>query len=381
MKSIAQNAVAALFDEDVTQVAQRECTAFDLFAREFSQRIVLYGAGGLGHKVLHGLRQNNIEPLAFCDNNPSLHGQLSEGLRVLSPGEAAAIYGKSAVFVAAMWKSQRNDRLIDRLNKLRALGCEKVTTIGSLFWKYHETFLPYFPVDLPHHMYSQLDNIIATAGVWGDERSTQEYFEQVRWRMEMNFDMADAAPEEIYFPEDIFHLDEGEIFVDCGAYDGDSIVPFVSRTSGRFERIYAFEPDASNFERLGAAIAGLPHGEKIVAKQACVGEKSEKISFAALGTDNSVAGQDGAAVDCVALDDVVERATYVKMDIEGYELFALEGMKKIIHDHKPKLAISAYHCQDHLWKIPQLIKSLRPDYKLYLRAHQRDFFDLVCYAV
>ncbi len=57
------------------------------------------------------------------------------------------------------------------------------------------------------------------------------------------------------------------------------------------------------------------------------------------------------------------------MDIEGSEYEALLGLKNKIKKYKPKLAISVYHNNDHLWQIPKLIYELNPDYKFYLRYY------------
>jgi hypothetical protein len=53
----------------------------------------------------------------------------------------------------------------------------------------------------------------------------------------------------------------------------------------------------------------------------------------------------------------------------------------VIREHSPILAISCYHLQDHLWSIPLLINSLNPDYDFYLRPHDLEVWDLVCYAI
>ncbi len=65
--------------------------------------------------------------------------------------------------------------------------------------------------------------------------------------------------EEQYFPvqgsgdeDEIeeFHISENESFVDCGAYDGDTIRSFKNRTNNQYKKIWAFEPDADNFRKL-----------------------------------------------------------------------------------------------------------------------------------
>jgi hypothetical protein len=75
------------------------------------------------------------------------------------------------------------------------------------------------------------------------------------------------------------------------------------------------------------------------------------------------------------------KPTYVKMDIEGSEPEALAGARKIVAEHSPVLAISCYHRQDHLWKIPLQIASLNPNYRFHLRPHDLEMWDLICYAI
>lgn len=361
----------------------RERTEFDRVAGPLVKNLVLCGAGGFGRRTLKGLRRVGIEPIAFADSNSKLWGTQIDRVQCLSPADAAARHGEDAVFVMTMWKATSQDRFLDRLERFRSLGCRTVTTFGPLYWKYPEAFLPYFPVDLSHLVHEQECSAIEAAGVWADERSRREYFEQLRWRLQMNFDMGDPAPEPIYFPEDIFALSTDEVFVDCGAFDGDSVRPFIEKTKGQFRRVFAFEPDPENYSKLEASVSRFACADRITTRRCCVGQQSGTVPFSAFGTDNSVTGLGDTAVECVSLDDIcdVEAPTYVKMDIEGYELDALAGMENILKRDAPKLAISAYHVQDHLWKIPLLIHRQNPSYKLFLRAHQRDFFDLVCYAI
>jgi hypothetical protein len=71
----------------------------------------------------------------------------------------------------------------------------------------------------------------------------------------------------------------------------------------------------------------------------------------------------------------------IKMDIEGFELEALEGAREVIEKHQPILSICVYHRQNDLWRIPLFIRSLVKDYRLFLRPHDVDGWQLVCYAV
>ena len=62
-------------------------------------------------------------------------------------------------------------------------------------------------------------------------------------------------------------------------------------------------------------------------------------------------------IKAVSIDEMLagERASFIKMDIEGAEMPALIGAQKTIEKYKPKLAISIYHKEDDLWEIPYYI--------------------------
>jgi hypothetical protein len=83
------------------------------------------------------------------------------------------------------------------------------------------------------------------------------------------------------------------------------------------------------------------------------------------------------------LDSIIppeEKVTYIKMDIEGAETKALFGAKRIIQQHKPRLAICLYHNPEDYFNIPLLIKEFVPEYKIYMRHHYKSFLETVCYA-
>ena len=98
-------------------------------------------------------------------------------------------------------------------------------------------------------------------------------------------------------------------------------------------------------------------------------------------TDDSGVNMQIGSVECVPLDAVIsEKVTFIKMDIEGSEMKALSGARRLITTYKPKLAICIYHKLDDLWKILQYIHSLVPEYKFYVRHHSILYVDTVLYA-
>ncbi|MEM1671529.1 MAG: FkbM family methyltransferase [Archaeoglobaceae archaeon] len=62
----------------------------------------------------------------------------------------------------------------------------------------------------------------------------------------------------------------------------------------------------------------------------------------------------------------IEKVDFIKIDTEGYEREIIKGAKETIRKFKPKMAISAYHLPDDKEKIPELILSIRDDYRFKL---------------
>lgn len=86
--------------------------------------------------------------------------------------------------------------------------------------------------------------------------------------------------------------------------------------------------------------------------------------------------------NAVTLDDTTTHPiSFIKMDIEGAELNALQGGGNVLQRWYPKLAICLYHRLQDFWQIPTYVKKIVPDYKLYIRHHQEDLGGTVLYAV
>jgi FkbM family methyltransferase len=385
IETSARNELEALLAESVAAAVAREAGTFAQLA-PFGNRIVLFGAGGLGRRVLAGLRGNGIEPLAFSDNNSKLWGTAVDGLAVLSPQDAVRAFGDGAAFVVTVWGALGKDRMRDRIAQLRALGCANVLTFLPLGWKLPDGLLPHYGADLPHRVLAAAGRVRAGFELWADDASRNEYVAQLRWRLLGDFDgLGVPAGHPIYFPRDLCSLRADEVFVDCGAFDGDTARLFAHEAGGRFGKIVAFEPDPVSFEKLRHTLRTLPgaHGDNVVAHPYATAAKSERLRFIASGTAMSALGEGDLEVEATTLDEMLAdcKPTYVKMDIEGSEPDALAGAAGIIAEHAPVLAISCYHRQDHLWEIPLQIHALNPKYRFYLRPHDIEMWDLICYAI
>ena len=71
-------------------------------------------------------------------------------------------------------------------------------------------------------------------------------------------------------------------------------------------------------------------------------------------------------IDALVKEKQLQKVDFIKLDIEGAEPYALKGAAETIRKFKPKLAIAIYHSISDFVTIPEYIRSLCPEYKLYL---------------
>lgn len=177
------------------------------------------------------------------------------------------------------------------------------------------------------------------------------------------------------------NFNDNESFVDVDAYDGSSTIEFINKNNGKYKNIYMFEPSDDMY----AFCCGIAkkYNNINVYKNVAWSEKTF-ISFSDDSTPEScITTGCNKRIEAIRLDDCLKdkEISYIKMDIEGAEMQALEGVRTIISEQKPKLAISVYHKPIDIWEIPIFILSLNPDYKLYLRIYSYTGTETVLYAI
>lgn len=227
--------------------------------------------------------------------------------------------------------------------------------------------------------------------ILNDEKSKEIFKKMILYRSSLNQkDLPPYCLNDEYFPKDIIKLSDCEVFTDCGAYDGDTIMRFIKETNGKYKQIIAFEPDTKNFNTI----------KKNNFKNCCcfkLGLWNEKktLNFYEDGSASSKLVQTNAvttrfenkrievAISLEAIDNIKEctESTFIKMDIEGAELNALKGARKTIYKNRPKLAICIYHADNDMLDIPLWIHGLNLGYKLYVRQHFGGCQETVLYAI
>lgn len=222
------------------------------------------------------------------------------------------------------------------------------------------------------------EEILKTVALYEDDVSRLILYRYLFSKLSKNRYMKDVALYPQYYPPEIqSRLKPNEVFVDCGAYTGDTIEQFISVTDNQFSKIYAFEIDRHSF---GELTSKFYQDKRIVLQQIGISDTCGKIqccSAAGPGTSFVLYRPSGKleSVNVNSLDNLMQCETikeivsFVKMDIEGAELLALHGMVNLLKKYRPKLAICVYHKPEDIWAIPVFIKKIVPEYKFFLRHH------------
>ncbi len=181
---------------------------------------------------------------------------------------------------------------------------------------------------------------------------------------------------------DVFSPVENEIFVDAGAYDGSTTLQFAKWTNNQYKKAYVLEPLSDMRSAIEQKIKDADLQNISVLEKAAWNK--EEILYFKENDSGSKISKDGAfAINSADIDSITgdEAVTFIKMDIEGSELKALEGAKETILRNTPRLAICIYHKPEDILEIPLYLLELIPEYKFYIRHYCSNMFETVLYAV
>ena len=205
-----------------------------------------------------------------------------------------------------------------------------------------------------------------------------------------NFDFVTIASAleknyEQYLDLDILKPNSDEVIVDLGAYTADTILNYID-TFGEdsYKKIYCYEITKETFEVLKGNLRKYKNIE-FVNKAASDHEGVLYINENETGASANTIKETGSKeVIATTIDnDIKDKVTLIKMDIEGSEQKALKGCERHIKSEHPKLLISVYHNHEDLYKIPLMINDMDSSYKFYLRCYGSIIFptEIVLFAI
>jgi len=323
--------------------------------------LILFGAGNAGQIALKELCQRDIGVAAFCDNDKSKWGTEVAGIPCCSPEELGRFKNPFVLVAPIAYYTEI-------ANQLQSLGVAHVFADAiSVFSNRHELqkiYDTYLSDDRSKHVFSAL----LLAKLYGSYAYSTEVYEDCFY----------------YAPASFKFLNPFDVIVDCGAFVGDTIQEIIERRNGNgFTRIHAFEPGERQYKALTARVARLKEewalaDDQIQCVKAGLGVETQKaylniVDPRQLNISEISSDETENPIDIISLDEYFaekdDKVSFIKADIEGSEMYMLQGAKNVIQKYKPNIALSLYHKWEDFFVIPQYIKSLVPEYKFYIRHH------------
>lgn len=324
------------------------------YLKNTSKKIILYGMGDGAEKICKALSLIGKQPDDFMASDAFVRGHEFMGKRVKTLSEIKSLYSNFVILVSFGTNIKEVIEYIFTLSEAYEVYLPHVPVFGEGLFDYN-----YFIENKKR--FEELYSILA------DKESKIALENLVYYRLTGKVQYIKNIMHNREQSLSLLNLGDNEVYVDLGAYNGDTINEFLNITQARFSKIIALEPDTKNYAKMRRRFYML-NPKVFNAYNAGVWDKTTEIPFSGKRGRGSRAGQ-GKMVKVYCIDDLLkhENPTYIKYDIEGCENEGLKGSENTIALHKPKLCISAYHKIEDLLELPLFINGIRRDYKIYLR--------------
>ena len=313
------------------------------------------------------LQWKKLTPSLFLTTTPASKFRVGGG-QVLSP---EAIRGRSDVLVLICSAQPKVQREVSA--QLKDLGVSFLSVDEYIFSK-------------------RISELVKCAEILEDEESAEAFAEIIESRLMNRFPEGKIFNRYQYFALPEFCTrSEKEIFVDCGAFVGDTIEDYIFTHGGTFGKIFAFEPDSINFAAMATRVErlniewALPKNkihlvDAGAGRKTITGSLSKHAALSSMISEQENSG--GDSIKIYALDDFFaeQKIDFLKADIESFELDMLQGAEKIIRRDLPKMAICIYHNASDMYRILLWLAALNLGYKFSIRHHTPMNSDTVLYA-
>lgn len=327
------------------------------YLKETSLPIALYGMGNGTDMIIEKLSEIGVTPAEIFASDEFVRGHSFRGYKVIKYSDVCEKYDD---FIIVVCFAMHDEAMLEKIRKMS---------------EEHTLFAPNVPIVddgiFTREFIEEHDTEFDKAySLLSDDFSRQSYIDILNFKVSGKVEYlfkCQKNKEEIY--SEYLKLGKNEIFMDLGAYDGDTVREFLQATDGKYERIIAVEADEKNYRKLTDKISGI---ERIETYNLAVWNKKETLFFEKKKGRNSKLSSAGKVeVQADSVDNILDgdKITILKMDIEGSEEMALEGAKNTIVSCKPKLYVCAYHRNDDMFRLPLKINGICNGYKFYFCHH------------
>lgn len=321
--------------------------------------IVIYGMGNGADHILAVFETLGVQAADFFASDAFVRGHSFHGVRVKKFSEIQELYEDFVIVVAFAVQDRPTMDYICSLAERYELYAPDLPVVGNVL--FDRDFLA-----------AHMDEAEAVYRKLADEKSREVYYDLMAYKLTGRLDiLMKTESDRAEVLRELLPLGENEGYADLGAYNGDTVAEFLSMTSGSFSSIHAMEPDPKNHKKMvtRAENMGIYPDERVHLHNIAAWKEAATLHFAAKAGRNSAVTAAGREIPADALDHLVhgDAISFMKLDVEGSEYEALLGAAETIRRCRPRILLSAYHLSRDLFALPQLIESIAPDYRFYLR--------------
>lgn len=343
-----------------------------------SKPIYIFGAGGFGRSIAKALRVRNCNFIGFIETSPKQ--KIVDGMPVLSWGDLTEGGLEAQILIGIYNRDSPFNALVNMAN---SAGFNDVLMPWDVYGQLSDELGWRYWLSGKETILVNTDYIKKTFELLSDEESKRTLLNICKFRLGLSNDYASFKHEgEQYFNSltlNHFANSSNCIYVDCGAYNGDTFMEASDKLPLTYA--YLFEPDPANFKQL-VEVAKKSNIDPICLPLA-VSDCYQILSFSGDGEGGAISLGGSVHIAATSLDELMPNAKvdFIKFDVEGAEVPAVMGAKQLIQRSRPILVLSLYHRPADLWEIPALIASYCLEYKFYIRQHFNNSFDCVLYAI
>lgn len=220
-----------------------------------------------------------------------------------------------------------------------------------------------FYVVSPLFGYAEIEKQLMEAGIASQDVLTIERYNKI-------------LAEKIYIDSAYIPYSKARVFADCGGYNGDDTKKFLDLNE--HNKIFLFEPNTEMYEICRKRF--MQYNVSLYNKGLYSEKKQCSFEYSSGGMSNiKSGGSKEIAVD--TLDHLVgEKIDFLKMDIEGSEYEAIVGAKNLISRDRPAMAISVYHKEEDIWRLPLKLLEYDETYQFEFRHYSLGQVDTIMYV-
>ncbi|MCT4543315.1 MAG: FkbM family methyltransferase [Vallitalea sp.] len=365
--------------------------------RSSNKPVILFGAGGQAALLLNILKDEGIQPTCFCDNNNKLWGKKYLGFNIYSYEDIKEKYDEYIIIISV--RPIGADMVINQLEE----NNEKNQFLNMCVpFKVDYMLLNYNYIIQNIDKYQKVYNLLA------DTTSKDIFIDMLNYKITGDgISLVNKISGHTFFDDSIISKNDKHVYIDVGAYTGDTIMKFCQFNGNHYNKIIGIELEKVNFECLEKFvkysrlqnvdlynIGAWSQKESMTCytfsntkfQNANLYVKAEKVTNEKERTVIEEYKKQPTAIqmEVNSVDNILngKYATLIKINALSADLEILKGCKKTISKCKPNIVLE-YGCKpEHIIEIPLLLKEIQPSYKIFLK--QKNIFGdskTILYAV